>query len=406
MKKRVIAIVITLAMVFSMIGCGSNSVEESSSDINSTTAPTETVTATAAQADDTQTLTLDKSWPEETVKIGFECYDTTDDQFLQIQKYYEYLAQYYNIELMYSESIASAEDELNFIESCASAGCKAVIGYYNISEEEAVKLCTDKEMYFWGCAEKSSVYDSYADNPYYLGAYDSGEADYNAGYTMGKELIAQGCEKLVYVSGGRDFGVEMFINRDAGFQAAVKEAQAENPNVEIVYDVSGWPGTDSFTAGQTEVCNMDFDAIACSFSAAVWFQPLSVANKIDSIKIATIGVVGDVYYDFANSGIVSPLLYDCEEVYYGFAIPMILNAVAGDGDANRNSGKAANFTVERWVITSPDQYNAIYDKHNADEYYVTAEDVAKCIVHYNPQASYDTFLETYSNRTLDATVSQ
>lgn len=134
------------------------------------------------------------------------------------------------------------------------------------------------------------------------------------------------------------------------------------------------------------------------------FQPLSTSGKINSIKIATMGVVDDVYKDFVNSGIVSAVVYENEEVKFGGAIPAILNAVTGNVAADKNDGKAAAYKVDSWVITTADQYNAIYDKHTAGEYYVTAEDAAKCIVNFNPDASYSTFEEVYSSKTLDAIV--
>jgi hypothetical protein len=404
MKKKLLALLLSAAMIFSMTACSSKNAEESTATVTPTEAAAQDAAAT--QAPETQAIALDKSWPAEKVLIGFECFDTTDDQFLAIQKYYEYLEQYFNFEVIYSESIASAEDELKFIENCASAGAKAVIGYYNVSGAEAVQLCADKGLYYWGGADKAIIYDKFADNEYYLGGYDGGNADYDAGYAMAKALIDQGCEKLVYTSGGRDFGIDFFIDRSEGFYAAVEEAKAGNPNVEVVYDVSGWPGTDAFTADQTKVCDMEFDGLGCSFSAAVWFQPLSTVGKINSVKIATIGSVGDLYKDFVEGGIVSVLVYDNEEVTFGGAIPAILNAVSGNGTANRNNGKAANYKVNRWIITSADQYNAIYEKHNADEYYVTAEEVANCIVNFNPEASYATFEEVYCAKTLDESVGQ
>ena len=223
MKKKLLALVLSAALVLSMTACSSKSAEESTT----TATPTESAAqdAAATQAPETSAVTLDKSWPAEKVLIGFECFDTTDDQFLAIQKYYEYLEQYFNFDVMYSESIASAEDELKFIENCASAGAKAVIGYYNVSGAEAVQLCADKGMYYWGGADKAIIYDKFADNEYYLGGYDGGNADYDAGYAMAKALIDQGSEKLIYTSGGRDFGIDFFIDRSEGFYAAVEESE-------------------------------------------------------------------------------------------------------------------------------------------------------------------------------------
>lgn len=392
MKKKVLALLLATAMVLSVAGCGTKSKTQTSSTEKTSTS--------------TDGVALDKSWPKETVKIAVECFDTTDDQFLNIQKYYEYLAESFNIEFMYSESIASAEDELKFIENAASAGCKALIGYYNVSEGQAVQLCIDKGMYYWGAADNAGIYDAFADNELYLGGYDGGNADYQAGYEMAKGLIDQGCEKLVYEAGGRDFGVPIFVKRSEGFYAAVKEAQAKNSKIEVVYEVSGWPGTDAFTAQQTTVCDMEFDGLACSTTAAVWFQPLSTTGKVESVKLATMGAPGDMYKDFVDAGLVSVLVYECEEVQFGGAIVSILNSVAGNPEAVRDNGKAAKYPLDRWIITSADDFNVIYDKHTAGEYYVTAQDVAQLLVNYNKEASYTSMVDFYTAKTLDAAVAE
>lgn len=406
MKKRFLAAGLAAAMVFSMAACGSasDSGNSNTSNDNSGNTSTESTAAGTDTADNADTATSgyakDKSYPAETVKIGLEIYDVTDAQFLAVQDFYNTMSEAYNVEFMYSESIDSAESEMKFVENCAAAGCKAVIGMYNISEGEVVQKCVDLGMYYWGGADKASIYDKFKTNDLYLGAYDNGESDYEAGYAMAQTLIEQGCKKLVYVSGGDEFGVDMFINRRDGFYAAAEEGGAE-----IVKKVAGWPGTDAFTAAQTEVCDMDFDGIGCSFTAAVWFQPLANVGKLDgSVKIATIGVVDDTYKDLADAGIVSCLVYDCEEVMFCSALPMILNAVAGHSEVVRNAdGTAANYTVPRWIIKDGDTYDKIYDKHVTNgEFYVTADDIANMIVDLNPDATYDQFTEFYGSKTLEA----
>lgn len=398
MKKKVLAIMLAASMVFSMTGC-------SGSGGGKTTKTDETI-STDTKAEETSTgqestggFVLDGTWPAETVKIGVVAYDVTDEQFLAMQKYYEDLKNYFNIDFMYSESIASAEDELKFIENCSAAGCDAVMGYYNVTEAEVAQLCADVGMYYWGSSEKKSVYDKLGSNEYYLGSPDSGDADYENGYALANVLIEQGAKKIVYASGGDEMGVTMFINRYMGFQDAVGKAD----DVKLVHKVPGWPGTDSFTAEQTAVLDMDFDALASSFSAAVWFQPLASAGKLDgSIKIATVGNVSDVYHDAMNDGFVSAIIYECEEVVFGNAIPMILNAVTGHVEANRNEeGTAANFSVPRWTIDSADIYNTIYDAHEENKWFVTPEDIANCLVEYNNEANYSTLVDTYGSLDID-----
>lgn len=407
MKKRFLAAGLAAAMVFSMAACGGSNDSTGNTATNDNAGSTTTEsTANAADNGDAAASSgyaMDKSYPAETVKIGLEIYDVTDAQFLAVQDFYNTMSEAYNVEFMYSESIDSAESEMKFVENCAAAGCKAVIGMYNISEGEVVQKCIDLGMYYWGGADKAAIYDKFKDNDLYLGSYDNGQSDYEAGHAMAQTLIDQGCKKLVYVSGGDEFGVDMFINRRDGFYAAAEEAG----DVEIVKKVAGWPGTDAFTAAQSEVCDMDFDGIGCSFTAAVWFQPLANVGKLDgSVKIATIGVVDDTYKDLADAGVVSCLVYDCEEVMFCSALPMILNAVAGHSEAVRNAdGTAANFTVPRWIIKDGETYDKIYDKHVTNhEFYVTADDIANMLVDLNADATFDQLADFYGSKTVDACV--
>lgn len=395
MKKKLIAVILIAIMVFGLIGCSNKAGDKDTSGSNGATEKETDVGETREEEGTNEGgFALDGSWPAETIKIGFVAFDVTDEQFLNIQSYYEGLKEYFNIEFIYSESLDSAEDEMKFIENCAAAGASAIIGYYNIAEGEVVQLCEDKGMYYWGLANNPSVYEAFGDSEYYLGAYDNGDANYEIGYEMAKTLIQMGAKKMVYVSGGDEMGVDFFIDRRNGFYDAVSEAEG----VEIIHKVPGWPGTDSFTAEQSLVLDMEFDALASSFSAALWFQPLASIGKLDgSIKMATVGNVSDMYYDAMNEGTVSAIMYECEEILFGNAIPMILNAVTGHMDANRNSeGKPSNFPADIWAVSDAEEFNTIFELHEDNKYFITPEDIANCLVEYNKEANYETLVNTYS----------
>jgi len=205
--KKLMALIVLFAMVLSLVACAGS---------GATTArppprpPLQLKQLQQKTEAPTTALPLDGTWPAEKVKIGFIAYDTTDEQFLSIQQYYGYLAQFFNFEIISSESIASPEDELKFIENCAAAGCKAIIGYYNASGAQAAQLTIDKGMYYWGGADVAAIYDKMMAQDQYLGSYSGGNSNYEAGYNIAQSLIAAGCEKLVYTSGGRDFGVDFF----------------------------------------------------------------------------------------------------------------------------------------------------------------------------------------------------
>lgn len=414
MKKKFLAAVLAAAMVFSLAACGGGDAANDNSGANSgndaqsgqdqdaATDDNAGVPSDGGEEGGSGSVALDGSYPAEKVKIGFIGYDSSSEQQMGIQAYFDYLEEYYNIEFMYSEDLSDAQSELDFIADCASAGCKGIIGYYNEAKELSATTAADYGMYYWGGfgGDKDS-YNKVKDNEYYLGGYTLGDAEYNAGYSIAKALADQGCEKVVLCSGGASMGVPMFVNRKAGFEAGIEEAKAGGANIEIVQEVEGWPGTDSFAAAQSSVLTMDIDAIASTFDVAMWFQPVMESGLQDSVKLACIGEVSDTYHDFFNSGLVSVIVYDNEETMFGNAVPMILNAVDGNKLVNED-GSAILFPVERWTITTPEEFNAIYDVHDAGEFIITAEDMAQLIVSLNPDATTESFTSYYGGFTIDS----
>jgi hypothetical protein len=427
MKKKLMAVLLSTAMTATMlIGCGSTDTASSAPAATSAAAAeaqsqaADAATSVAAAADastetasaaSSTTYAMDKSWPKETVKIGFEAYDTTDEQFLAFQSYLEYLTKYYNVSFMYSESIASAEDELDFIDSCASAGCKGIIGYYNVAGDKAIQEAIDQGMYYWGSEQ---YYDKFADNDHYVGCYtfikdgDTKNGDYLAGYQLGYSLGKADVKHVFYCNGGASMGIQMFIDRQTGFEDGIKAAQGEGAAIQ--YDpssdvVEGWPGTDDFTAAVGSKLSGDYDGAAVAFNAAALFQPIADAGKADSIKVATIGEVSDTYYDAVQSGEINTVVYDCEEVVFANAVPQLLNAITGHPEATRGSdGKAGKILTNRWTITDADTYDAIYSFHDDGNYFISAEDLANCMVDLNPTATFDSVAAYYNSFDLDSAV--
>ncbi len=404
MKKKLLSVLLASAMALSMAACGGAPAGGDSNNGGNTQQDSNGGSADANVQDDGGDasggdVALDGSYPAETVKIGLVGYDNTSEQQMAIQEYLDYLSEKFNIEVMYSENLADAEGELNFISDCAAAGCKAVIGYYNEALSEAAKTAADYGMYYWGGfgGNKDEVEAAKTTcGEYYLGGYTLGEADYEGGRSLALALAEQGCEKVVFCSGGASFGVTQFVERKEGFLAGVEEAKANGVNMEVVKEVEGWPGTDSFTADQTAVMGMEVDAIASSFDVAMWFQPVMEAGKAESVKLAAIGEVSDTYHDFFNSGLVSVIVYDNEEVVFGNAIPLILNAVSGNKLVDAD-GNGFQYEVQRWTITTPEEFNAVYDLHDSGNWVVTAEDIAELLVDLNPDANADTFKTFYGS---------
>ena len=344
---------------------------------------------------------LDGTWPEETVKIGVEVYDTTDEQLLAIQEYFDYLEEHFNVEFMYSESILDAEGELDFVNRCADAGCKAFFGYYNLGLADTINACTDRGMYYVGTGD---AYDDVIDNPYYLGCYKltaevNGEevnGDYYGGYLLGKAIAESGCEHVMYCNGGAAF-VQFFKDRQEGFLQGLKDGGYENFNEETDI-LEGFPEGDEWFIAQAQMLAQDYDAVASSFNIALFFQAEGerLGAGEEPFAMAAIGEVSDTYKDFMDMGTINALVYDCEELVFGCHFAMIMNAVLGNQELSQNEdGTPLRLPVERWLITTPEEFDAVYDFHADGNFFASAEQVASVIKAYNPEATLEDEIALY-----------
>lgn len=320
-----------------------------------------------------------------TVKIGVEIYDPTDSEFLELKSYFDYLSENMAVEFVYSEAIASAEEEIAFIENCASSGCQGIIGYYNVAQAEAVAKSVEYGMYYWGAAaDYPETLETYATNELFLGGINYGNGDYDAGYALGEFAINNGSKNIVYASGGADFGVKMFVDRQAGFLAAV----GDKANV---IKVSGFPG-DAFFADQASALTQNIDAVCASFNGVdFWAQPIAAAGKASTVKLATIGSVNKDFVEAFESGAIS-FLASANIQRFGLGVGLIFNAVNGDASVYKVDGKAVVDASGYWLISSAADAKKIYDIQVNEKVY-TADDVLSLCTAVNKDANRDTLLD-------------
>ena len=369
--KKFLALILALAMALSLVACGS------------------------APADDGDATATD-----EPIKIGFVNYDPTAEQYLVLDSYFEYLKETYNFEIMASEALNSAEGELAFIDACAAAGCKAVFGYYNVSNEQALLKCAEYGMYYFGQGANKAIVDNpeLMNNEYYLGSFYVGPADYNYGYACIQMLVEAGCKKIAGVSGGKNFGVQMFIDRWQGAMDAIADYQAQGVDVELVYEVPGFPGTDgAFEAGQTEVLSMEgVDGLFSTLTALMWIKPMQDAGKFGQIKVAAagetmsegaIGMFGAGFYVGTATEIID---------VFGMAIPLIINAVNGT-PIREADGSAPLVDAGWWKVSNVEEagyYGSVQGGENG--WVFSAEDIANLLVVNNPDVTVDDYRALYT----------
>lgn len=384
MKKKLLAVLLSATTVFGMCACRGTEAEEGGTTGNAAEVAGDVAASEKASTEDGS---LPASYPEKTVKIGVELYDPTEVETLAMQEYFAQLQESgLNVEFIYSEALDSAEAELKFIDDCYNAGCQGILGYYNVAMGETVQKCVDYGMYYWGSAlDYEDVVAQYADNDYVLDMVNYGNGDYDAGYAIGQYFVENGAKKVVYASGGADFGVTMFVNRQEGFKAAVEEAGIE------YITVSGFPG-DAFFADQAAALSEDVDGVAASFNGLdFWAQPIATAGKTESAPLATVGSITEDYVAAFENGSVSCLI-SANVQRFGIGVALIVNAVDGNAEALQVDGKIGEYSTEMWYIDNADDANAYQELAQGTGVY-RYEDLMSIIVNVNPDANADTLAE-------------
>lgn len=382
--KKFLSVLLVLTMVLSLAGCKA-ATEEKTGDATTESSTTDTAkdtTATDATATDTTaTEATDAAptvYPAEKVLIGVELYDPTESETLEIQKYFAYLAENFNIEFKYSEAIQDAEQEMKFIEDCAIAGCKGFYGYYNVSGFEQVAKVEELGMYFYGGSPE--IYEVVKNDANYLGVVTGNGSDYENGKALGQWVMDQGFTNVIYANGGADFGVGIFVERQAGFLDAIDDTVT-------VTTVRGFPSDQFFADQAAALATPGVQAVVASFNGVdFWAQPIASAGLTD-VKLATIGAVNESYKSaFENNQLSFLVAGNIQTV--GFGVASILNAIDGNADIYKEDGTAIEYSVPTFTITSAEEITKILDVQNNEKLF-SADDLKSLILSLNPDATMD-----------------
>lgn len=334
------------------------------------------------------------------VKIGVVVSDPTNSEVIQLVDYLTYLSENMPVSFKISEKTSNAEDELSFIEECATSGCQGIIGQYSSNAESAIAKCAEYEMYYTSASacKDEEMYNANKDNPYFLGGVTYGNGDYDALYEMGKYLTSIGCKKIVYASGGADFGIQMFVDRQNGFKAAIEEASLVFDDAVIT--VSGFP-TDSFFAAQQAALSEDIDAVCASFNGVdYWVSPMASNGLTDTVPLASYGSLTDTYIQAMEDGALA-VLASVNVQKYGIEVAMIFNAVNGDVAVLKEDGvTATKVSIPVWLFTNIDDAKSIYDIQENEKIF-TAEDILSLCTSENEAASYQTMLDLLDSASVE-----
>ena len=397
MLKKSIATLLTLMTAFSLCACGSNT---------TTTENTATPAITAA-ADETSSyglkyLSESQVYPEITVKIGVPQYDETDSSAIAMRAYFDYLSSYLNIEFVYSEALASAEDELAFIENCSVSGCQAIMGSYDVIGHTVIDTCAEYGMYYLlGPSDMSvmsgDLYEQYKDNPYWIGGITLGNVNYLAGQSVANYLIKNNVKKVCYASGGASFGVEMFVKGQQGFNDALSAAGSD---MEVI-DLPGFPNDDWFATQASILADPDLEAVAGLATPNFWAQPMITASRQDILLVSASGALDGTNKAALEDGSLDFICFNNVEEH-ALNIIILINALNGDLDMVKPDGSTVLVDANCWEASDSAFFDTVYDMANSDEHIIDINDFCSLIKGLNPDVTFDDVYTIIGETDLDA----
>ena len=339
-------------------------------------------------------------------KIGVIVYNTADNE---VQGFREYLKGYIEdnfemVEFVYSGSIASGEEELDFIQKACDEGVEGFMSFLSHDLSAEVSLCEKNKAYYLLASGTvaDADFDAAADNPWFLGMFGPGRAfEFQAGADMGRFFAEQDPGSRYFIlSGGAALGNEMHYQRTLGILNAFAVAYGVSFNVsrEELARVSE-PTTVELDGLTVTICpgyisrEPYLTTAKEAYAAGIWDAVLSVLppeGMTDVIGKTPLGIV-DAYHtrnlQLFNDGTLRFVVGKYSSMI-GPAFALMLNAVTGHAEDFRTGGKAIRVIQGFWQSDSRDDYVEKYTlSASAAKNAYNFDDLSKVIRIYNPDAS-------------------
>ena len=372
--------------------------EQSASDA-STGMSADTTAASTSEEDTTDT---------EVHKIGVIVYNTSDEEVIGFREYLQgYIEDNFEmVNFIYSGSISSEEEELNFIQTACDEGVEGFMSFLTYDLPQEVALCEKNEAYYMLASGTVAAeqFDAVEDNPWFLGSFGPGQPfEFQAGADLARYFIKEKTGSRYFVlSGGAPLGNEMHYQRTLGILDTIASAYGASfsiPRTEIA--LSDKPVTVETERVTVTVCPgyIVFDDFLKTaketFEAAAYDAVLSVLPPEEMIPVigkTPLGVV-DSYHtrnlQLVNNGILKVVVGKYNSMV-GPAFALMLNAVTGYAGEFRDNGKAVQVTQGFWLSESKEDYVEKYTlSSSAAKNAYNFEDLSNVIRIYNPDANLD-----------------
>lgn len=343
-------------------------------------------------------------------KIGVATYNIKDAQIMMFKGYLDgYIKECFSdVTFLYSDSINSEEDMLQFLQSCADNGCEGIMLFYSGDLKKEMDFCAENHMYVIRASGNAadSEFEAVADNPYFLGEIGPGhEAEYQAAADMTASMYKEDGSYLI-LSGGTIMGNEMHRQRtiamldslqqlsgitfEEGSEALAvteKPLSMEKDGLKVMI-CPGYMELEQFAAPAAEAIESgEYTTLLSAIPVTSLMESLSASE----ILCGTIDCFSeDNYFGFKKGkiGYVAGK-YESE---IGPAFAALMNAVNGYADVYREDGKAFRLIQGFWTAADTDEYDRMYAlakgaSINAYNY----EDLYSVMLNINPDSTFADF---------------
>jgi len=351
--KKFLALVLALAMAFSLVACGSSGTAAAGS--------TSAGSASSGGTDNGK------------IKIGVSIWSSTDTLGSQCKLILDAAAKALDVDVMYIDQGHVSEQVTASAETLAAAGCDGMIICNSASAEmtSVINTCDQYHMYcaqFFRIIDKDANPNEYAlacKSPYYVGAVHEDEV--TNGENLVKILCDKGCRKIALE--GWEAGDATFLLRWKGYQQGIADWNKANPNDQATLLDPQYGGTTSDTGRATAEAiinaNSDIDALIVAggggdtlVGALAAIDSLGLKGKID---VVSTDFLPDLDQQLASGGMSAESGgHYCDPL---FAFMMVYNAIKGNYKVSTDSFDEIQFPY--LYVSSSEDY-ASYSKYFVD----------------------------------------
>lgn len=357
-------------------------------------------------------------------RIGVIVYNTGDEEVIGFREYLQgYIESNFEmVEFIYSDSISSREEELEFIQNACDDGVEGFMSFLSYDLQAEVALCEKNRVYYLLASGTVSgeAFDAVSDNPWFLGMFGPGQPfEFQAGADMARFFVKEQVGNHYFIlSGGAPFGNEMHYQRTIGILDTLSTAYGVN-----------FPQSRTELAGADEVLTIENEKLTVTicpgyisrepylqaakdaYASGEYDAVLSVLPPADMISVigdTPLGIVDS--YNTRNlqlytDGVLKFVVGKYSSMI-GPAFALMLNAVTGFSEDFRDNGAAIQVTQGFWISEDEEDFTEKYAfSSSAAMNAYNFDDLSQVIRIFNPDADLNELValaEACSYRSVQA----